>query len=164
MRRGEPGPQMPRQSGFSYLMLLGWVALSGVVLMTAATQWRLQAQREREMEYVFRGEQIQYAIAAYASVPLAAGQSPWPQRLEELLADERTGRVVRHLRRLWRDPMTGQDWELVREGDGIRGVYSRSSLKPLRAPKGVTRFDEWRFEADPPKTAPQSQQTVTAAP
>ena len=149
-------------------MLLGWVALSGVLLMAASTHWRQQAQREREMEYAFRGEQIRQAISAYAAVPLSTGQSPWPPSLNALLADERTGRVVRHLRQVWPDPMTGQDWVLIREEEGIRGVYSRSPLQPLRAPKGVTRFDEWRFEADPPRPAPKasspSQQTVTTAP
>ena len=83
--------------------------------------------------------------------------------LGALLADERTGQVVRHLRQVWPDPMTGQDWGLIRQGQGIRGVYSVSALTPLRAPKGVARFDEWRFEADPPPAAPR-QQTVTTAP
>ncbi|MEK8086076.1 hypothetical protein WNB94_06660 [Aquabacterium sp. A3] len=151
------------QRGFSYLMLLGWVALSGVLLMAASTHWRQQAQREREMEYAFRGEQIRRAISAYAAVPLSTGQSPWPQSLNDLLADERTGQVVRHLRQVWPDPMTGQDWGLIRQGQGIRGVYSVSALTPLSAPKGVARFDEWRFEADPPPAAPR-QQTVTTAP
>ena len=149
MRRGE--------RGFSYLMLLGWVALSGVLLMVAGPQWRTNAQREREMEMVLRAEQIQRAITNYAAVPVSPGQSPWPTSLQALLDDERSGRTVRHLRQVWPDPMTGGDWGLVREGEGIRGVYSTSRLTPLRAPKDVTQFADWRFEAE-------RQQTVTTPP
>lgn len=170
----------PGERGFSYLMLLGWVALSGVMLMALGTHWRNHAQREREVEMVFRAEQIQHAIESYARVPVRAGESPWPPTLEALLTDERSGVLVRHLRQPWLDPMTGQPWGLVREGTGIRGVYSTSRLTPLRAPKGVERFDAWRFEATlgtpaaspttPPITPPDtaaslpSQQTVTPAP
>jgi hypothetical protein len=175
MRRGDLCQSVHQEQGFSYLMLLGWIALSGVVLMAASTAWRHQAQREREIEMVFRAEQIQAAITAYAAVPVSPGQSPWPRSLEVLLTDERSGQVVRHLRRVWPDPLTGGHWGLVREGDGIRGVHSLSRLTPLRAPKGVSQFDEWRFLAGAPTGGPtpaslnvsdvmQRQQTVTPAP
>lgn len=175
MPRGEGRQPAHHEQGFSYLMLLGWIALSGVVLMAASTAWRHQAQREREIEMVFRAEQIQAAITAYAAVPVSPGQSPWPRSLDALLTDERSGQVVRHLRQAWPDPVTGGAWGLVREGDGIRGVYSLSRLTPLRAPKGVSQFDEWRFLADAPKGGPapaplnvsngmQRQQTVMPAP
>ncbi len=66
----------PRQRGFTYLMLLFWVALSGVMLMALAQRWSTESQREREKELVFRGEQIRLAIEAHASVPVREGESP----------------------------------------------------------------------------------------
>ena len=42
---------------------------------------------------------------------------------------------VRHLRRLYRDPITGQDeWGLVEApGGGVMGVYSRSEDEPIKS-------------------------------
>lgn len=136
-----------RQAGFTYLLMLWWVALSGVMLMALGESWTAQAQRDRESELVHRAEQIQRAIEAYASTPVNEGVSRLPQKLEELLEDRRTGELRRHLRQLWGDPITrGGNWGLVRDANnGITGVYSLSRQKPLRAPSGVERYDEWRF-------------------
>ena len=151
-----------RQAGFTYLLLLWWVALSGVMLMALGERWTAQAQRDREAELVDRAEQIQRAIEAYASTPVNEGVSRLPTQLEELLEDRRTGELRRHLRQLWRDPITrGGPWGLVRDANnGITGVHSLSRQKPLRAPSGVERYDEWRFvmgqtPASAPQPAPQ---------
>lgn len=146
-----------RQTGFTYLLLLWWVALSGVMLMALGESWTTQAQRDREAELVYRGEQIQRAIEAYASTPVNEGVSRLPTKLEELLEDRRTGELRRHLRQAWRDPVTRGNWGLVRDANkGITGVYSPSRQKPLRAPSGVERYDEWRFVIGqtPPPSAP----------
>lgn len=147
---GEP---MRRQGGFTYLMLLWWVALSGIMLMALAQRWSTEARRHKEMELVFRGEQIRLAIEAYAKVPVEPGQSPLPTSLDELVADRRDGTVRHHLRRLWPDPITGSpQWGLVQDPPvtpmgkpGIRGVYSLSAQRPLRAPPGVASYTEWAF-------------------
>jgi type II secretory pathway pseudopilin PulG len=149
------------QAGFTYLMLLWWVAISGVMLMALAQRWSTESQREREKEMVFRGEQIRRAIEAYASVPVREGMSPYPSNLADLLQDERPGPDAHgqrhHLRRLWPDPVTGGAWGLLREGEGIKGVYSTSPKEPLAAPAGVQRFEDWRFEAQaPPPAMPPS--------
>jgi type II secretory pathway pseudopilin PulG len=135
------------QGGFTYLLLLWWVALSGVMLMALGESWAVQAQRDREAELAYRGDQIRQAIEAYASVPVNEGVSRLPHKLEELLEDRRTGELRRHLRQAWRDPITrGGAWGLVRDASqGITGVHSLSRGKPLRAPPGVERYDEWRF-------------------
>lgn len=144
MRRGER--VACRSRGFTYLALLWWVAISGVMLAALGSQWRLDATREREAELVFRGEQIQAALAAYqANTP--AGQPALPKELVQLLDDLRQVPAKRHLRRLWSDPITGKDWGLLRtESGGIRGVFSASGRKPLTAPEGVTTYREWLFE------------------
>ena len=139
-------------AGFTYLMLLWWVAIAGVTAAALSRSWVMDMRREREAELRFRGEQIRLAIESYARVPVAQGASRYPARLEDLLEDSRQGVVVRHLRQLWRDPVRLQGpWGLVREpgrkDGGIQGVYSLSSQVPLHPPQGVTRYAEWRFVA-----------------
>lgn len=141
-----------RTGGFTYLMLLWWVALSGLMLAALAQSWVLDARRAREAELVWRGEQFRLAIEAYASVPVGEGQSQLPRRLEDLLEDRRSGELQRHLKRIWPDPMTGRtEWGLVREGDGITGVHSLSTARPLNAPEGVLRYEQWTFVLGQPQ-------------
>lgn len=141
-----PVPRQARSiAGFTYLMLLWWVAVSSVLLAALGQSWAIEARRQREMELVFRGEQIKAALLSYQEASPTLPKT-FPTRLEELLEDRRGTQVKRHLRKLWPDPITGsRQWGLVREGDFITGVYSPSDQHPLRAPAGVTRYDEWRF-------------------
>ena len=36
-----------REGGFTYLLLLWWVALAGVMLMALGESWSMQARRDR---------------------------------------------------------------------------------------------------------------------
>lgn len=142
MRAGEPS----RAGGFTYLALLWWVAISGVMLAALGTQWKLEATRQREAELVFRGAQIQAALEAY-QINTPAGQPALPERLSDLLDDTRQGEPRHHLRRLWADPITSGPWGLLRTEDGrIRGVYSTSPNKPLTGPESVNSYSEWLFD------------------
>jgi len=144
-----------KQRGFTYLLLLWWVALSGLALAAMAHSWTMDARRAREAELIWRGEQFRQAIEAYASVPVGEGESRLPMRLEDLLEDRRGGDVKRHLRRIWPDPLTGRaEWGLVKDGDGqgISGVHSLSQARPVNAPDGVTRYDQWHFVLGQPQS------------
>lgn len=130
MRTGDRSGSGP-QRGFVYLALLGLLALGGAALASVGTAWSTAAQREREAELRFRGEQIRQAIGRYRA---SGAQREWPVALADLLEDRRGGEPVHHLRRLWVDPFTGRpDWELigVPAADGFRGVRSRSSAPRL---------------------------------
>lgn len=141
--------QRNSQAGFTYLMLLWWVAVTSVLLAALGQSWAIEARRQREMELVFRGEQIKAAIQSYRDATPGAVKR-LPTRLEDLLEDARGPTVQRHLRRLWPDPITGsKQWGEVRDGEFILGVYSLSQQQPLRAPADVNRYDEWRFMAGP---------------
>jgi type II secretory pathway pseudopilin PulG len=143
-------------AGFTYVWLLLAVAFMAAGLAAIAEVAMTAMRRDKEAELLFVGDQFARAIALYrASSP---GAQQYPQRLEDLLADKRVPNVRRHLRRVYRDPMTGSaDWGLVRgPGGGIVGVYSRSTTKPLKTanfPKGYEAFGntasyaEWRFVA-----------------
>ena len=143
------GDHMSRcaQRGFTYLLLMGWVAASGFMLMALSQNWVLDARRQREAELVFRGEQIRHAIESYQRATVE-GQSPWPLTLADLLEDKRGPVVRHHLRRLWPDPVTGSGvWGLVKQGNGIKGVFSQSPQAPVAPPEGVRQYASWRFEA-----------------
>lgn len=169
------------QGGFTYFMLLWWVALSGVMLAAASQHWRFERQRDKEAEMVARATEIQAALQSYHRVALPGQPAGWPKSLAELVADQRGPHVVRHLRRVWTDPLTGRaDWGLVMDEPvattapthapsaapttmsrldharepAIRGVYSRATGQPIRPPLGVQRYADWRFEASPHPVAP----------
>jgi hypothetical protein len=67
--------------------------------------------------------------------------------------------MVRHLRRLYPDPMTGAEWELVKDpGERIIGVRSTSNLEPFQKagfPKGLedlegkSSYRDWAFVFTP---------------
>jgi type II secretory pathway pseudopilin PulG len=112
--------------GFTYLGLLAALALGGAALAALGTQWAAAAQRERERELQFRGEQIRRALERY----WAAEQPPQgPPTLQALVADPRARPPRHHLRRLYADPLTGRaDWILLSDpaGRGLVGVASRA--------------------------------------
>jgi type II secretory pathway pseudopilin PulG len=144
-----------RQPGFTYLGVLFFVLAFGLGLASVALVWRNSVQRERETELLFVGKQYRQAIASY----YASGQREFPARLEDLLLDPRYPEVRRHLRRLYRDPMTGAtEWGLVKVGERIVGVYSLGAGMPLKEvpsgspddpPIGGTSYSEWKFIVDP---------------
>ena len=104
------------QGGFTYFMLLWWVALSGIMLAALSQQWAFERRREKEAEMVARAQEIVAAIAAYHQ---AVPNGPWPASLQDLVEDRRGPRTLRHLRRIWVDPLTGRaDWGLVRDVPG----------------------------------------------
>lgn len=121
-----------KQGGYTYLLVLFAIAALGIGVAQTGVVWHQAAQREREIELIGRGSDIARAIGSYhAKSP--AGSPAWPQSLDDLLEDRRFPMPVRHLRRVWRDPFTGEsDWVLLRAGGGIVGLHSRSVARPIR--------------------------------
>lgn len=121
------------QSGFTYLFVLMSIGLIGMGLAAAGSLWKTEAQRERETELLFIGDQYRQAIRSFYERP---GQQPprLPQSVDELLEDRRGITLERHLRRAWRDPFTGKPFELIESPDskGITGVHSQSTRRPFK--------------------------------
>ncbi len=145
-----------RQAGYTYLLLLFGVAAMGLVTAVAAENWGVLAQRERERELLFAGNQYREALRRYhAAIPDAAQRHP--TKLEQLLEDTRFAGTRRHLRQPYRDPMTGEaDWVLLRQGESIIGVHSRAAGRPLKQagfePRdegfaGAASYADWKFIA-----------------
>jgi type II secretory pathway pseudopilin PulG len=147
------------ERGYTYLGLLALLALLGAGLATLGTAWSQAAQRERERELQFRGQQIRNAIAAYWA---AHEPAELPPSLQALLVDGRGGAPRHHLRRLYADPFTGQaDWALLHgpQGRGIAGVRSRADTRRLQlggataARPAQPRVSDWIFVYTPPVPA-----------
>jgi type II secretory pathway pseudopilin PulG len=158
------------QRGAILLLLLVMVVILGLSASMAGQSWRSTMQKAREAELLWRGQQYQQAIASYYSVKHGP-QQMLPAKLEHLLRDPRFPSMVRHLRKLYDDPMTGEAWELVTDpAERIIGVRSSSDLMPFRKDgfpeelaefKGKESYLEWEFVFAPPK---KSRATKTGQP
>ena len=122
------------QRGFTYLWLLFVLAAGGAGLAVLGQQVSTAVQREREVELMFRGQQIVQALARFA-VATPGPVKTLPATLQELLDDRRTPQPGHHLRSLYTDPFTGRaDWVLLlTEGGQIEGVHSRARVTALRS-------------------------------
>lgn len=126
--------------GFTYIGLMLIVAIAGIALSGVGIVWKTEMQRENEKELRFAGEQYVAAIASYYECKVC-GPNQLPKNLKDLLKDSRAPSVVHHIRKLYRDPMTrGNDWGLIKNGDRIMGVYSKSKLEPLAKPYDADLF------------------------
>ena len=149
-----------RAGGFTYLTALFLVALLGVGLALTGEVWRTTAQREREAQLLYVGDQYRRAIERY----YLSGPAQYPRALRDLLKDERQLRTSRYLRKLYRDPITGSgEWGLVKTPAGeIVGVYSLSDAKPLKTSgfaagydfSAATKYSDWQFTYQPGALTP----------
>lgn len=140
------------QRGFSYLVLLLWIAIGSTLLTVLASRWSFESRRERETEFVFRAEQYRLAIESY-SAPIningCSNLQQLPVSLNDLVTDSRCGLTRHHLRALYTDPITrSPQWGLVQSFGTIQGVYSMSDLAPVRHVDGVKTYREWKFLAN----------------
>lgn len=141
--------------GVVLLALLLALALGGIALMAAVDVASIARQRAREQELLFVGDQYRQAIRRYYYAAPQGARKVLPASLEDLLEDNRYPVPVRHLRRLYPDPITGgAEWGALRVGERIAGVYSLSDKEPLKkagfAPgyeqfNGKTTYKEWVF-------------------
>jgi type II secretory pathway pseudopilin PulG len=125
-------PPAYRQRGFSYLLVLFFIASIAAGLAAVGELWATSRQQEREIELLFAGNAIRQAIAAYyLATPGPLKQ--YPPSLEALLKDPRYPNA-RYLRQLYPDPMTGStEWALIKAPQGgIMGVASASERAPLK--------------------------------
>ena len=99
MPTGKHYTRRTQQQGFGYLMALFAVAALGLLAAAAGQVWHSTAQRAREAELLFAGQQYRQALDSYFASK-AGGVQQYPQRLEDLLDDRRSQTTLRHLRRL----------------------------------------------------------------
>lgn len=152
----KPASAIRSVRGFTYTGLLIVLIVIGISLGAAGKYWQNVVLRDKEEELLFRGDQYRIAIERYYySLP---GRPQYPPSIDDLLQDGRTAVGKRHLRRKYLDPMTGEDFELVRDqlSKRITGVYSKSEKTPLKQAnfpdqyvnfEGKEKYSDWQFLA-----------------
>lgn len=143
------------ERGYAMAALLVSVAILAILMSVALPAWRHQAQREREIEFIFRAEQWVRGIAQFQR---RYGPGVYPQSLEQLVRE-------RFVRKHWKDPLTGEDFVPLRLGQqtagrgggpgggqlqgtgGIVGVTSKSTAPSIIEYKGATRHDQFQFNS-----------------
>lgn len=122
------------EQGFTLLGLLFLVAGLGIAMAALGTMWHTAVQREKEKELLFIGNQYRQALDSFWKLTPPGGVRRLPKSLDELLTDPRYPNAVRHLRKIYRDPMTGNtEWGmLLDENGGILGIHSLSDGNPFK--------------------------------
>ncbi len=143
-----------RDRGVVLMGLVVLLALGGWATVLFAESAATARRREREEQLLFVGRQYQAALESYWRA------SPGPVRhlpatLDDLVRDPRFPNPVRHLRRLYPDPLQPDvPWGLLRRGNQIVGVYSQTDAAPLRRSgfgpglesfEGAAQYSAWRF-------------------
>jgi len=152
-----------KEAGYTYLFVMFLVVLTGLAATAVTHQWKTEIRREREAELLFRGDQIRQAIGQYYLLAHGGSAHAFPRSLDDLIKDSGSSATHRYLRTLYKDPITGEDFELVKEGDYIKGVRSSSTAKPIKVGNfppdyqsfaGKTSYHDWVFIYQPPGKAP----------
>lgn len=120
--------------GYILAVLLIGMAISAVWLSASLPAWRQQAQREKELELRFRGEQYARAIALFY-----VKNNTFPTDIDTLVSQH-------YLRKKWKDPITNDDFATVLAGQAAP------------APGATTQNTNGR-SSGPGVSAPQQQQT-----
>jgi type II secretory pathway pseudopilin PulG len=93
-----------REAGFSLAALIFFMTAASIVLAVAVPAYEMQAQREREEELIFRGEEYARAIQKYHRK-----FNQYPPSLDALVATN----GIRFLRRQYKDPISDKPFRLI---------------------------------------------------
>ena len=161
-------PDVDGERGFLMVALLIAMAVVAIWMTAALPSWRQQAQREKEEDLIFRGEQYAMAIALFQN----KNRGAMPPDLDILVSQ-------RFLRKKWKDPVTGCDFLPVGTGvvtdpmncpkyakvgttqplaapasptntpqAGIRGVRSQSQATSIKIYGQQQQHSQWPFDAN----------------
>jgi general secretion pathway protein G len=145
--------------GFTLIELLITVAIVALLASVALPLAEVTVQRDKERELRQSLQQVREAIDAYkrawdeGAIERKLGASGYPPALATLVEGVRDARIpdetrIYFLRRVPRDPLTGEDWGLrsykspaddPQEGDDVYDIYSRAEGKGLDG----TPYREW---------------------
>jgi type II secretory pathway pseudopilin PulG len=156
------------------VVLLVGMAVAAIWMSALLPAWRHQAQREKEEQLIFIGEQYARAIVLYQR----KHQGAFPPSIEALVSGH-------YLRKQWKDPITGEDFLPVgiatpqtpgrptgpgpttpqtpgRPGGGpggapggipggqlagVSGVRSQSTATSIKIYKNIQQHNLWPFDA-----------------
>ena len=110
-----PG-KLNSERGYALVALLVVMSLLALFAVAAAPQVKQQAQREREKEAIFRGEQVAEAIRSYHTYRGAQGVNSLPTDMDQLLEGIPKGTKKLQILRseAARDPLSSSgEWRLI---------------------------------------------------
>jgi len=143
------GNNIQKQSGFTYLIILAALVVMGIMAEVVTRSEFIRLKHDQEQELIFRGMAYQQAIKSYVNARPQAKQ--FPRHLDDLVTDPRFTHK-QHIRQAYKDPITHDDWLLIKDKTGgITGVVSSSQLKPLKQknfPPGLASFEDAQSYAD----------------
>lgn len=161
------------EKGFTFIAALFILMIMGIMLGMMGETWTMIMRRDREEELLFRGKQIKTAIARYNDATKKSGQTSIGglKGLNILYeGDDRFAGRIRYLRKDWKDPITGKDWQVVRDpAKGVTGVMSTSEQEPLKQAnfseefklfEGKKKYNEWQFVDKPLQPGGQPVRTT----
>lgn len=108
------------EGGYTLVALLALMTVLAIFAAAAAPNIRRRAQRESEVEAIFRGEQVAQAVRAYYSHQrgrLGQGEAALPTSMDQLLEGipSRTKKVQVLRPSAARDPLTVEgEWKMIR--------------------------------------------------
>ena len=117
------------EGGYALVSLLLVMSLLALFALGAAQNIRQQAQREREKEAIFRGEQVGDAIRAYYRYRGAQGVNSLPTSMDDLLQGIPRGTKKLQILRVEaaRDPLSSSgEWKLVGPTSQDVGAFVKS--------------------------------------
>ena len=91
--------------GFMMVMILIGMGVVAIMMTAALPKWGQQVQRSREEDLIFYGEQYARAIALFA----VKNRGAYPMDLDILVSQK-------FLRKKFKDPITGKDFQLIGVG------------------------------------------------
>jgi type II secretory pathway pseudopilin PulG len=100
--------------------LMVGLSIMSVMMTVALPVWRTSAQREKEAELIFRGEQYVRAIELFGR---RAGPGVLPPNLD-ILVEQRL------LRKKYKDPITGEDFQPLIAGQNAPGAAAPGQVIP----------------------------------
>ena len=122
-----PAPRAGRERGYALVALLAVMTVLMIAAMAAAPALRQQAQRERELEAIARGEEVAEAIRQYIHL----ANRP-PTSMEELLEGAPVGtKKIQVLREsASRDPLSKSgEWKTIKVNDPALVTFIRELTK-----------------------------------
>jgi type II secretory pathway pseudopilin PulG len=111
-----PNPNLNDEGGYALVALLVVMSLMALFAMAAASNVKQQAQREREKEAIFRGEQVADAIRSYYRFRGGQGVNSLPTNMDQLLEGIPRGTQKLQILRVeaTRDPLSSTgEWKLI---------------------------------------------------
>jgi type II secretory pathway pseudopilin PulG len=156
--RPQKTPHAPRrlhtETGYTYLFVMFMVVLIGLAATAVTRQWKTELRRDREAELLFRGDEIREAIGLYYLTARGGSAHVYPRSLDDLVKDPNSSATRRYLRKHYKDPITGEEFELIKVGDTLRGVRSKSTDTPIKTDNfppidsqfaSKTSYQDWIF-------------------